>query len=155
MRKALGAILFIATAIALPVSSSADTPGRHPLYLRARSDLRTVQWLLRVNDEPNVMRHVHAVDEETERAIQEIDRAAVLDHKDLNDHPGIDQRLDRRGRFQKAMELLKRARHDIGKEEDNPRALAWRDGAYRHIDAAMDQLRLAARDLHMDHMEGW
>jgi hypothetical protein len=155
MRKIFGAALFIAAAIALSTHGNADTPGRHPMYLHARSDLRTVQWLMRVNDEPNVMRHVRGVDDEVERAIHEIDRAAVIDHKDMNDHPGIDQRLDRRGRFEKAMELLQRARHDIAKEEDNPNAAGWRDAAYHHIDGAMDQLRRAANDLHMDHMQGW
>jgi hypothetical protein len=135
--------------------ASADTPGRHPRYVHARSDLRAVQWLLRVRDEPNVMRHIHAVDEETERAIHEIDHAGVLDRKDMEDHPRIDVRLDRPGRFRKAMELLVRARQDIGQEEDNPRAVGWRDLAYRHIDAAMDQLRRAAQDLRMDHMEGF
>lgn len=155
MKRILGAVLFIAGAIALTGITSADTPGRHPYYLHARSDLRAVQWLMRVNDEPNVMHHVRAVDDEVERAIHEIDHAAVLDHKDLDDHPHIDQRLDRTGRFQKAMELLKRARHDIAQEEDNPNAVGWRDLAYRHIDDAMDQLRRAGHDLHMDHMEGW
>jgi hypothetical protein len=135
--------------------ASADTPGRHPRYLHARSDLRAVQWLLRVHDEPNVMRHVRAVDEAVERAIHEVDRASVIDHKDMDDHPRIDVDLDRPGRFRKAMELLQRARRDIAAEEDNPNAVGWRNLAYRHLDVAMDQLRRAARDLRMDRMEGF
>jgi hypothetical protein len=142
--------------IALVASPAmAETPGRHPHYLHARSDLRTAQLLLRVHDEPNVMAHIHAVDGEIDAAVREIDHAAVLDHKDMDDHPRIDTRLDRPGRFRRAMALLASARRDIGMEEDNPRAIGWRDVAFRHIDMAMEQLRKAARDLRMDHLEGF
>jgi len=147
--------LAAAVSLLLPVVSRADMPGRHPHYLHARSDLRAVQWLMRVHDEPNVMRHVRAVDDDTERAIHELDRAGWLDRKDMDDRPRIDTRLDRPGRFRNAMELLVRARRDISMEEDNPNAAGWRDLAYRHIDAAIDQLRRAARDLRMDHWEGF
>ena len=133
----------------------ADTPGRHPAYLHARSDLRTAQWLLRVHDDPDVMRRIHEADGEIDRAVHEMDIAARFDHKDLDDHPPIDTRLDRRGRFRKAMELLQRARADIAREEDNPNAIGWRDLAYRHIDAAMSFVRHAAHDLQMDRDLGW
>jgi len=136
-------------------SSPADTPGRHPRYLHARTDLRTAQWLLRVQDEPNVMHHIHRVDEAIDRAVAEIDHAAVIDHKDIIEHPRIDANLNRPGRFQKAMALLRSARADIAREEDNPRAIGWRDRAYHHIDEAMEQLRRAAIDLHMDRLEGF
>jgi len=133
----------------------AGTPGRHPKYLRARTDLRSAQFLLRAHDEPNVMRHVHEMDAEIDLAIGEIDRAAVIDHKDLEEHPRIDTGLDRPGRFRKVMALLASARHDIAEEEDNPRAIGWRDAAFRHIDLAMEQLRKAARDLRIDRLEGY
>ncbi|MGB9455945.1 MAG: hypothetical protein ABSB23_01515 [Bryobacteraceae bacterium] len=151
----LSIILAAAAALAVSAVAFADTPGRHPRYLHARTDLRTAQFLLRVQDEPNVMRHVRQADREIDQAVVEIDRAAVLDRKYIEDHPPIDRSLDRRGRFRKAMALLVGARADIGREEDNPRAAGWRNAAYRHIDAAMDQLRRAARDLHMDHLEGF
>jgi hypothetical protein len=146
---ALGALFFALTPV------SADTPGRHPHYVHARSDLRRAQWLLRVQDEPNVMRHVHDADDSIERAIHEIDQAAVIDRKFIEDHPPVDTRLDRPGRFRRSLELLKAARADIGREEDNPGAIGWRDAAYRHIDHALDQIRKAARDLRIDHLEGY
>lgn len=132
----------------------ADTPGRHPKYVRARSDLRLALLMLRVHDEPNVMHRVHEADHEIELAIQEIDRAAVIDRKDIVDNPPVDAHLDRSGRFRKAMELLAGARRDISSEEDNARANAWRDVAFRHLDRAMEELRAAARDLRIDHLEG-
>ena len=111
---------------------------------------RAAQWLMRVHDDPDVMRRVHQADVEIDRAIGEMDQAARFDHKDLDDHPHIDANLDRPGRFRKAMELLQRARADIAREEDNPSAIGWRDIAYRHIDAAMNFVRHAAHDLHME-----
>ncbi len=147
--------IILAVATTLVVSAMALAQPRHPRYLHARTDLRTAQFLMRVHDEDNVMRHLRQADREIDEAVGAIDRAAVIDHRYIEDHPPIDRNLDRRGRFRRAMELLKAARNDIGREEDNPRATGWRDAAYRHIDAAMDQLRRAARDLHMDHMEGY
>jgi len=44
------------------------------------------------------MRHLREADAEIDRAVREIDHAAVIDHKDLEDHPSIDRSLDRRGR---------------------------------------------------------
>ncbi|HEY1221406.1 MAG: hypothetical protein ABSE42_19600 [Bryobacteraceae bacterium] len=154
MRKTKLPMILVVAAALIAVAGLA-LAGRHPHYLRARTDLRTAQFLMRVHDEDNVMRHLREADAEIDRAVREIDHAAVIDHKDLEDHPPIDRSLDRRGRFHKAMELLQSARADIGREEDNPRAIGWRDEAYRHIDAAIGQLRRAVRDLHMDHMEGY
>jgi hypothetical protein len=145
----LFSVVFLAAAL------SADTPGRHPAYLHARSDLRTAQWLMRVHDDPDVMRRIHQADAEIDRAVHEMDVAARFDHKDLNDHPPIDTSLDRRGRFRKAMELLQRARADIAREEDDPSAIGWRDLAYGHIDAAMNLVRHAAHDLQMERDLGW
>ena len=134
---------------------SAFAQGRHPAYLHARTDLRTSQFLMRVREEPNVTRNLREADREIEAAIQEIDRAAILDHKDLEDHPRIDTSLDRRGRFQKMVALMRSARADLGREEDNGRARGWRDAAYGHIDAALEHVHRAARDLHWDRELGW
>ncbi len=129
--------------------------GRHPRYLHARTDLRTAQYLLRVEEEPNVMRRMRDADREVEAAIGEIDNASVLDRKDLDDHPRVDTGLDRRGRFSKIVALLRSARADIAGEEDNPSARGWRDVAFRHIDDAMDSVRRAAIDLRFDRDLGF
>jgi hypothetical protein len=146
----LGTATVFATARAF-----ADTPGRHPHYMRARSDLRAAQWFLNVREEPNVTRNLRAAHQEVEKAIHEIDRAAVIDHKDLEDHPHVDTNLDRHGRFRKIVALLRSARADIGREEDNPAASRWRDAAYQHIDAALEFVKRAARDLQWDRELGF
>jgi hypothetical protein len=150
---ALGAIGLIVAIV--PPAVNADTPGRHPAYLHARSDLRAAQFLLRVREEPNVTRRLIEADHEVEAAIGEIDRAAVLDRKDLEDHPRIDTNLERRDRFRRIVELLRSARADLGREEDNGRARGWRDAAYRHIDEALEHMHRASVDMHWDHEFGF
>jgi hypothetical protein len=142
-------------AAMVPAGMNADTPGRHPAYLHARSDLRRAQFLMRVREEPNVTRRLVEADHEVEAAIGEIDRAAVIDRKDLEDHPHVDAFPDRRHRFGRIVELLRSARADIAREEDNGRARGWRDAAYRHLDEALEHVHRAAVDLHWDHEFGF
>ena len=147
------AILTLAVVLA-PALAHADTPGRHPAYLRARTDLRIAQALTRVNEEPNVMRKMRSANHEIEVAVRQIDRAAVIDHKDVDDHPRPDAALDRAGRFRKIAELLRSSRMDLAREEDNGAARGWRNAAYQHIDAALDLLHRAAVDLRIDRELG-
>jgi hypothetical protein len=142
-------------AAMIPAAVNADTPGRHPAYLHARSDLRRAQSLMRVREEPNVTRRLVEADREAEAAIHEIDRAAVIDQRDLEDHPHVDAFPDRRHRFGRIVELLRSARGDLGREEDNGRARGWRDVAYRHIDEALEHMHRAAVDLHWDREFGF
>jgi hypothetical protein len=147
--------LFAVAAAIVPMVMNADTPGRHPAYLHARSDLRRAQMLLRVREEPNVTRRLIEADHEVDAAIGEIDRAAVIDRKDFEDHPRVDAFPDRRRRFGRIVELLRSARGDLGREEDNGRARGWRDAAYRHIDEALEHVHRASVDLHWDHEFGF
>ena len=135
--KAVGLTLIAAAAMFAPTAMHAQ--GRHPRYLHARTDLRSAQFFARVREEPNVTRHLQNAENEIEAAIHEIDHAAVLDAKDLEDHPRIDANLARQDRFRKILDLLRSARADIGMEEDNPRAREWRNVAFRHIDAAIER----------------
>ena len=154
-RKYMWVIVLAAVALLATARGLADTPGRHPRYMHARSDLRAAQWFLHVREEPNVTRNLRTAYQEVERAIHEIDRAAVIDRKDLEDHPHVDTSLDRHGRFRKIVALLRSARADIAREEDNPAASRWRDAAYRHIDAALEFVHHAARDLQWDRELGF
>lgn len=147
--------LLTLTILLVPAIVNADAPGRHPAYLRARTDLRRAQILLRVHDEPNVMRNLRAADEEIENAIREIDRAAVIDRKDLDENPPANLTLDRPGRLRRIVELLRGARMDLSREEDDGAARGWRDRAYRHIDAALGHMHRAAADLKLDHALGF
>jgi hypothetical protein len=147
-------LIGLAAAIA-PSALKADTPGAHPAYLRARSNLRAAQFLLRIREESMVRRHMVEADREVEAAIREIDRAAVIDRKDIDDHPPADERLDRIGRFRKTVELLRTARAELAREEDNGRARGWRNVAYLHIDQALEHVHKAAIELHWERDLGF
>jgi hypothetical protein len=152
--RMLGLMLTVAaTAVFAPASVHAE--GRHPRYLHARTDLRAAQLYLRVREEPNVTRNLRAAAGEVEAAIREVDRAAVIDHKDLDDHPRIDAQLARKDRFRKIVDLLRSSRADIAQEEDNPRAKEWRDRAFVHIDQALNAVHRAAADARIDHELGF
>lgn len=119
------------------VITFADEPGRHPAYLHALTDLRHARAHL---ESPAATYHMdkeeqHAI-EEIDKAIDEIKRAAIWDGKNLNDHPPVDSRMDRAGRFRRAMELLDRAHNDIAREEDDPSVRGLRNRAIHHIDEA-------------------
>jgi hypothetical protein len=127
---------------------------RHPLYMHARSDLRRAVMLMRIPDEPNVMRDMQAAAGLTERAIREIDVAAVLDRRDIEDNPRVDTGLGRGSRFREIVRLLAAARSDMGREEDNPRAAEWRNRAFGYIDDAMAMVRRGGYDKFRDEVEG-
>ena len=119
----------LAAVVALCAPATfADTPGHHPGYLHALSDLRYARALLRTDfgDDWPAIREVDA-------AIHEAREAAIDDGKPLGDHPRIDARLDRRGRLRRAIELLNAAQRDMDHEEDNPAARGWRNRAIHHI----------------------
>lgn len=147
--------LTLMAAAALFVPAGLYAQGRHPRYLRARTDLRRAQLFARVKEEPNVSRNLEAAAREIEAAIKEIDNAAVLDRRDLMDRPPIDARLARKDRFRKIVDLLRSARADIEHEEDNPNARGWRDAAFRHIDEALNAVHRAATDAKLDHELGF
>ena len=126
--------------------------GRHPRYIHARADLRRAILLMRVPDEPNVMRDMQEATGMVERAIHELDVAAMFDRKDLDDNPPVDTRLGRGSRFREILRLLGSARNDIDGEEDNPRAREWRNRAFEFIDAAMARVRQGGYDRFTDSM---
>ncbi len=122
-------------------------PQQHPAYLHALSDLRAARWLIvnrpgdaRVNaDEDLALTNIND-------AINEVKRAAMEDGKDAEERPPVDARLDRRGRLHRADELLRQARTDLAREEDNGAARALRDRAIVHLDEAIRGTNLAIRD---------
>jgi hypothetical protein len=123
--------------------SFADIGGKHPAYLHALSDLRFARAHLekmtvsdRLNDQ-----EMRAIDE-INKAIGEIKRAAIDDGKDLNDHPAIDTNLNRTGRYHRVLEVLRKVRKDIGSEEDNGEVRGLRRRAYKHIDIAINIVKM-------------
>jgi hypothetical protein len=140
----------VVLATLLPFELAAQ--GHHPRYIHARADLRRAVILMRLSDEPNVMRDMQEASGMVERAIHELDVAAMFDRRDLDDHPPVDTHLGRGGRFREILRLLGSARNDIGQEEDNPRAREWRNRAFGFIDGAMAKVRQGGYDRLTDTM---
>src|SRR5579863_3561600 len=135
---------------ALALVPTAAAQFRHPLYMHARSDLRRAVMLMRVPDEPNVMRDMQTASALVERAIHEVDIAAVIDRRDIDDNPRVDTGLGRGSRFREILRLLGSARNDLGREEDNGMAAQWRNRAYGFIDDAMAMVRKGGYDKFRD-----
>jgi len=130
----------------------ADTPGRHPAYLHARTDIRRAERLMEMRERPEVKADLVAAAREAHEAIREMDAAALWDRKDVIDNPPVDTFPDRPGRFRAMGQFLFSAKRDLEREEDNPAARAWRDRAIHHIDESIRLVRRAARD---DWRDDW
>jgi len=118
MKKPIFAMLIIAAAMA---SATTAMAADHPAYLHALSDLRAARWLI---DHRPAKDWVQSKDEaaavrEIDAAINEIKQASIDDHKDINDHVGVQEIPDRAGRLHKASEILRRTRGEIAQREDH------------------------------------
>jgi hypothetical protein len=140
----------IPLAIALLTPLGAWAQFHHPRYLHARTDLRRATLLMQVPEEPNVARDMRVASDQVERAIHELDMAARFDRRDIDEHPPVDVRMGRGGRFREILRLLEGARRDIAEEEDNPLARVWRNRAFGYIDGAMDMVRKGGYDKFRD-----
>lgn len=123
---------------AAPFAANADLPGKHPHYLHALTDLRTARWMLehRPGDAAVAGQEDVAITE-IDAAIGEMKKAAIYDGKDIHDHPKVDGPPDRPGRLHKALELLREARDDVSREEDDPVTRGLRDRSIGHVDNAI------------------
>jgi hypothetical protein len=132
----------------LPLLANADLPGKHPYYLHALSDLRAARWMLehRPGDAAVSGQEDVAVTE-IDAAIREIKHAAIDDGKDINDHPKMDVPEGRPGHLHKALEILRKVRADVAREEDDPAVRGLRDRAVGHIEAAIHATERAVADV--------
>jgi hypothetical protein len=128
-------LLFSALALA---GCASPPPPKHPAYLHALTDLRDARWNLEHRPgDTAVYENEDVAVSEIDRAINEIKRAAFDDGKNLAAHPPEDARLDRPGRLHRAAELLRKARADVDREEDNPQARDLKFRALDHIAQAI------------------
>ena len=141
-------IAFVLCTLALPATLFADTPGKHPAYLHALSDLRHARAHLDKLGPDDVVDNdsMHAI-HEIDAAIGEIKRASIDDGKDLNDHPPIDAHLSHTDRFHKALELLDKAHSDVARAEADEGAVGLRDRALHHIDEAHHAVEAALQNI--------
>lgn len=136
-----GPIKYLAPALVLlalvPAAAMADTPGRHPGYLHALSDLRAARGLIMRQDAPNVVGNEMAAVREIDACCNDLVRASINDGKNLYEQPPVDVGLDFKGRLSKALDLMQNARHDMDREEDDPFNRGLQMRASHHVDQAM------------------
>ena len=142
------AALALAASLTALSACAADLPGKHPAYLHALTDLRAARWNLehRPGDAAVSAQEDVAI-VETDRAIHEAKVAASEDGKNIEDHPAEDAHLDRPGRLHHALELLRKAKDDVAREEDNPETRNLRNRIVEHVDLALEATRRAIRDV--------
>lgn len=133
----------IAVVALLASSAASAQTATHPHYIHARSDLAKARQLMQLPDEGNVMGQLRSAVTAVNQAIGEIDRASVLDKKDMDDHPAVDTNLKCLGKFREIFRLLRAAQTDIDQEEDNPAARPWRGRANGQINEARQYVKRA------------
>jgi hypothetical protein len=138
MKSYAKVILMAAFALLLFTTfAAADTPGAHPAYLHALTDLRHARaHLERMTPNARIDADEQRAIDEIDAAIREVKEASIDDGKNLNDHPPVDAGLDRPGRLRRAMELLDRAHNDIDQHESDGYARGLKKRALHHIDEA-------------------
>jgi hypothetical protein len=132
----------VSACVVAPPPRVIAAPVQHPAYLHSLSDLRAARWLIehRPGDWAQTSDEVESV-RQIDAAINDIKKAAIDDGKNLNDKPPTDAHFDNRGRIHEALRLLRQARADIAREEDNAYAGGLRNRAIGHIDAAIGAAR--------------
>ncbi|GGP19267.1 hypothetical protein [Silvimonas iriomotensis] len=135
MMRVVAAVIS-AGAIFAPLSAHADTPGPHPYYLHALSDLRDARGYLDRIDSSQVQKDEVKALEEIDAAIGEMKHAAIDDGKDIHDHMPVDANLKHTDRFHKALELLNRAEQDVSHQESDPAAIELQARVLHHIHEA-------------------
>ena len=140
---------FLAIPLVLCTPAFADDIGQHPHYLHALSDLRAAQWQVdhRRAEDGQVREDELVASDESSAAIQVVRRAAMADDKDMNFSPPPDTNLGYDGRLHAMIDLLRRAREDVARQEDNPAARGLQRMAILHIDAAIHAAERAINDV--------
>lgn len=136
-------ILVVVTLLGVALSAAGqELPGRHAGYYQAISDLIWARAILKAGFDQGPA----GADEQ--RAIGEITAAMIAIHSaDLTNgnnapgQPNPNVQYPPAERLHRVLELLSRARKQIGQEEDNPDARQLRNSAWMHIDAAVTNLR--------------
>lgn len=139
--------LIAALAVFLLTSLSfADSPGKHPAYLHALTDLRYARAHL---DRPSRHYRINADEQhaiaEIDAAIHQINEAAISDGKPMSEHPPVDAAWTQTDRLNRALQLLDAARADIDQHESDGYARGLKKRAMKHIDTARKAVKDAIK----------
>jgi len=139
-------LAFAVAALFATVSAQAQWWHHHPGYLHAMSNLRMAYWLLEHRDpsDPEMYRDERATMGDIRNAYQELKDASIIDDRDIDEQPPAQTNYyDHRGRLYHALDLLREARNDISREEEDPAARGLRNKAIMHINYGINHLKNA------------
>ena len=141
LSKILMLLVMMVAVVALPAALRADTPGPHPHYLHALSNLRAARANIeRRGGDLHMRWDEKKATAAIDLAIHEIKKAAIDDGKDLNDHPPVDANMAMPGRLHHAHDLLIEARDEVSKYESNGFAQGLQARVIKHVNEAIHEV---------------
>ncbi len=138
---------------AMAPKALADTPGPHPAYLHALTELRYARALLDQHSYPAVVQDQNQAIHKIDAAIGDIKQASIDDRKPMSDHPAVDTSKRPHERFQDALAALNRAYDEINRAEDVPQSRQLKSWALRDIDAARSTTQHALSTAKWDYQQ--
>lgn len=90
--------------------------------------------------------------DEISAAINELQKAALMDGKGMDWQPTAVEVMPRSGRLHATVDLLRKAHSDVAREEDDPRSRGFQQRGLQHVDAALDTAQHAMGDVRHDNL---
>jgi hypothetical protein len=124
-------------AQAKPATAQAQTPA----YMHAISDLRSARTYLQMDTRPQFADIEHHAINDISKAIDEMQKAAYRDGKDIWQPPPPQSGGDINMPVHSAVRLLREARNDVSQGYDLPENHGLRERSAQHIQDALDHLK--------------
>jgi hypothetical protein len=103
----------------------------HPHYMEALTDLRLARALLQAPDTGRAEGFEKTATGDIDQAMSEMRHAAIDDGKTPDDHAPIDANVSHKDRLHEILALVDGAGRDLAIDEDDHKALGWRDRAQK------------------------
>lgn len=117
--------------LALGLSAAPALAQSHPHYTKALTDLRLARALLQAPDTGRAEGFEKTAIGDIDQAMSEIRHAAIDDGKPMDDHPPIDANVSHKDRLHEILALVEGAGRDLAVDEDDQKALGWRERAMK------------------------
>ena len=118
-------------AAALGLAASPALAQSHPHYREALTDLRLARALLQAPDTGRAEDFEKTAIGDIEQAMSEMRHAAIDDGKPMDDHAPIDANVSHKDRLHEILALVEGAGRDLAIDEDDQKALGWRERAMK------------------------
>ena len=117
--------------LALGLSTAPALAQSHPHYTKALTDLHLARSLLQAPDSGRAEGFEKTAIDDIDQAMSEIRHAAIDDGKPMDDHPPIDANVSHKDRLHEILALVEGAGRDLAVDEDDQKALGWRERAMK------------------------